>query len=58
MVEAPELTQPDPDDSCVERCYGRIVERNNRVLRVVVNRHEVPPRIISAFFDRNMRGKL
>ena len=58
VLEAPELTQPEPDDSMLERCYGRIVERDNRVLRVVVNRHAVPLRIISAFFDRNMREKL
>ena len=58
VLEAPELTQPDPEDSLLERCYGRIVERDNRVLRVVINRHEGPTRIISAFFDRNMRNKL
>jgi uncharacterized DUF497 family protein len=54
----PEQTQPDPEDAEVERRFRRIPEFGNRVLRVAVNVTVDPERIVSVFFDRNMRGKL
>jgi hypothetical protein len=36
----------------------RIPEHLNRVLRVVVNTTVVEERVVSAYFDRTMKGKL
>jgi hypothetical protein len=57
LVE-PELRQPDPDDAAVERRFRRIPEFGNRVLRVAVNTAVEPNRVVSVFFDRQMKGKL
>jgi hypothetical protein len=57
LVE-PELRQPDPDDVAVERRFRRIPEFGNRVLRVAVNTAVEPNRVVSVFFDRQMKGKL
>ena len=57
-VSAPELRTPDPEDPLVERFYKNIPEMENRVLRVAVNTHASPWRVVTAFFDRDMRGLL
>ena len=57
-VDNPEFRQADPADDEVERFYRRVVERENRVLRVAVNTKLAPWRIVSVFFDRKMKGKL
>ena len=41
-----------------ERFYLPIAERGNRVLRGPVNVTSDPWRVVSAFFDRSMRGEL
>ena len=58
VVSAPELRAHDPEDPDVERFFGRVPERDDRVLRVAVNTHVVPWRVVSVFFDRDMRGRL
>ena len=57
-LSAPELVLPDPDDATVERRYRRIPEYGGRVLRVAVNTAVDPNRVVSVFFDRQMKGKL
>ena len=57
-IAEPALRISDPHDPQVERFFHRIPEQDNRVLRVVVNTHVTPWRVVSAFFDRSMRGKL
>ena len=57
-VDAPALRSRDPYDEEVERFYLPIAERGNRVLRVAVNVTSDPWRVVSAFFDRSMRGEL
>ncbi len=57
-LAAPELVQPDPDDATVERRFRRIPEFGGRVLRVAVNGNVDPIRVVSVFFDRQMKGKL
>ena len=57
-LENPELRNPDPDDLDLEQRFRRIPEYENRVLRVVVNIAVRPERVVSVFFDRNIRGKL
>lgn len=54
---APELVKADHDDPGVEHRLRRIVEYDNRVLRVVLRKQEILE-IITVYFDRNMRGKL
>ena len=57
-LSSPELVLPDPDDAAVERRFRRIPEFGGRVLRVAVNTTVEPNRIVSVFFDRQMKGKL
>ena len=57
-LSAPELVLPDPDDATVERRFRRIPEFGGRVLRVAVNTAVEPNRVVSVFFDRQMKGKL
>ena len=47
-----------PFDETVERFFLRVPERGSRVLRVAVNTDSDPWRVVSAFFDRSMRGEL
>ncbi len=35
-----------------------IPEFGDRVLRVIYNRTRQPPHVVTAFFDRGMKGKL
>lgn len=58
VVGGPELRMSDPNDSQVERFYRRIPEHGNRVLRVAVNTHVAPWRVVTVFFDRSMRGEV
>ena len=58
VVAEPTSRVPDPNDPEVERFFRRIPEKDNRVLRVAVNTNVAPWRVVSVFFDRNMRGKL
>ena len=57
-LSAPELVLPDPDAATVERRFRRIPEFGGRVLRVAVNTAVDPNRVVSVFFDRQMKGKL
>ena len=57
-LSAPELVLPDPEDATLERRFRRIPEFDGRVLRVAVNTTVEPIRVVSVFFDRQMKGKL
>ncbi len=57
-VAEPALRMPDPNDPEVERFFCAIPERGNRILRVAVNTRVASWRVVSVFFDRNMKGKL
>ena len=57
-VDGPASRSRDPYDHEVERCYLPIAERGDRVLRVAVNVTSDPWRVVTAFFDRSMRGEL
>lgn len=58
VLEFPQIVRSDPFDAQLEHRLGRIDECEGRVLRVVVNPAIDPIRVITAFFDRGMRGKL
>ncbi len=55
-VDAPQRRTLDPYDGTVERFYARIPENGDRVLRVAVNTGLDPRRVVTAFFDRSMKG--
>lgn len=57
-VDAPASRSRDPYDEEVDRFYLPIAEHGNRVLRVAVNVTADPWRVVTAFFDRSMRGEL
>lgn len=58
VVTEPALRLPDPNDPELERFFGIISEYGDRVLRVVVNTRAATWRIVSVFFDRDMKGEL
>jgi len=57
IVANPQLVEPDPEDAGLEHRLGVLPELDNRVLRVIVSRSE-PTRVITAFPDHSMKGKL
>jgi hypothetical protein len=57
-VTAPERRVRDPYDWGLERFFCRITESDGKVLRVVVNTESDPWRVVTAYFDRSMRGVL
>jgi hypothetical protein len=52
----PKLVWPHPEDEELKSYFVEIPENENRVLRVVFN--EASARVVTAYFDRTMRGKL
>ena len=58
VVEKPVATFPDLADPDLVHALAPITEREGRVLRVVYNRSVEPVLVVTAFFDRAMRGKL
>ena len=58
VLEAPQRIEPDSTDPMLEHRLGMISECENRVLRVIINPHMKPFRVITLFFDRKIRGKL
>ncbi|MFB3785880.1 MAG: DUF4258 domain-containing protein [bacterium] len=58
VVGRPERIEPDRENPELEHRLSRIPECGNRVLRVVLKQSVEPALIITAFFDRKMRGAL
>ena len=57
-LSAPAATEFDPDDPTLIHALCVIPEFGERVLRVIYNRTKQPPHVVTAFFDRGMKGKL
>lgn len=57
-ISFPQAKQRDRIDPLLIHFLGVIEEKENRVLRVILNQAEKPPVIITAYFDRKMRGML
>jgi hypothetical protein len=53
---SPDWSETDPVDPSLEHRFKVIPEFGNRVLRVVVNVKASPLTVITAFFDRRLRG--
>ncbi len=57
-LSAPMQTEVDTDDPQLTHVLRVIPEFGDRVLRVIYNRTKQPPHVVTAFFDRGMKGKL
>lgn len=58
VLRHPAATAPDADDPQVRHAMAPIEEYGRRVLRVVYNEQVEPWRIVTAFFDRALKGRL
>jgi len=58
VLGSPRAVYPDSVDGGLEHRLGVVREADERVLRIVVDAHARPLRVITAYFDRSMRGKL
>jgi hypothetical protein len=58
VISDPDLVTKDHEDPELEHHLGTIEEFGNRVLRVVLNTTVEPSRIVTAYFDRSMKGEL
>jgi uncharacterized DUF497 family protein len=57
-VRQPERVERDRIDPSLEHRMCVIGERDGRVLRVVVTKKTSPERVITAYFDRRVKGPL
>ena len=57
-IESPDKIEPDETDSELEIAFKKIRDANNKILKVVYNKTVSPIRIVTAHFDRRMKGKL
>jgi len=58
VLERPRLCLPDAGDPELLHALAPIVEREDRVLRVVYNPEKEPLLVVTAYFDRGWRGLL
>lgn len=58
VLASPQRIEVDGTDPSLEHRLAVIEEHGQRVLRVVVNVRTAPERVVTLFFDRNMKGKL
>jgi uncharacterized DUF497 family protein len=56
-LAAPEWVEKDGIDETLEHRLSRIQGFGGRVLRVIVNAHEAPPRVVTAYFDRRRSNR-
>jgi hypothetical protein len=52
VLAYPELIEPDTVDPELEHRLGRVKEKGDRILRVIVNVKRRPRRVVTVFFDR------
>jgi len=57
VLVTPQRIEVDEADPLLMHAIGRILERDDRVLRVVYNPSVDPIRVVTAYFDRRERGK-
>ncbi len=57
-VEHPDKTEPDETDEELQIAFKKIQDANDKILKVVYNKTVSPIRIVTAHFDRRMKGKL
>ncbi len=52
VLRDPGVTKPDERDGNLTCVFRRIPEAGNRMLRLVIDSAQNPPRVITLFFDR------
>ena len=57
-LKTPAMTMPDPDDEGLRHALAAIPEFGNRVLRVIYNPSTSPVLVVTAYFDRSLKGTL
>jgi hypothetical protein len=57
-IASPQRTEPDSNDPALEHRLATISDHGDRVLRVIINIRNVPEWVVTAYFDRTMKGKL
>ncbi len=57
-LQSPQQVERDPGDPTIVHHLRIIEELDGRVLRVLYNQALSPARVVSAFLDRRMKGKL
>jgi len=50
--------EPDETDEELQIAFKKIQDANDKILKVVYNKTVSPIRIVTAHFDRRMKGKL
>lgn len=58
VIKNPGLIQADLNDIDLEHRLKVIDEYEYRVLRVIINKSTKPIKVVTAYFDRKMRGKV
>jgi uncharacterized DUF497 family protein len=58
VLALPQRIERDATDAMLEHRLAAISEHGDRVLRVIINRHTTPIRVVTLYFDRKMRGRL
>ena len=58
VLTFPQRVETDVTDPMLEHRIAEISEYENRVLRVIINSHINPIRVVTLFFDRKIRGKI
>jgi hypothetical protein len=54
----PAVTLPDPQDTALRHALAAIPDFGDRVLRVIYNPETTPVLVVTAYFDRSMKGTL
>ena len=54
-IRNPMRIENDNIDKELSHYLRKIPEKENRVLRVILNANENPPKIVTVYFDRNVR---
>jgi len=57
-LDAPAIVDSDRIDDTLEHRLAPIPEHGHRVLRVIINKLSNPVRVVTFYFDRNMRDKI
>lgn len=56
-LSCPMQIEVDADDPQLTHALRVIPEFSDRVLRAIYNHTQYPPHVVTAFFDRGMKGK-
>ena len=58
VLRFPKIVEPDEIDATLEHRLAVVPEFGDRVLRIIVNPHTTPIKVVTLYFDCKMKGKL